>query len=71
MVCAVFLCLLWNMASFSVMEDEDFDGMFLTQRSSADNVVSLEENVDLEVLKDPQYSDISDDEQDSIEERMR
>ena len=59
------------MANFNIYEDDDYGGLFLTQQSSQDQVVSLEENGEFKTVKDDRYSDISDVEQDSIEEQMR
>ena len=60
-----------EMANFSLMEDDDYGDIFITQSSSVRNIVSLEENDAGEVLKDPKYSDISDDENNAMEVRIR
>ena len=58
------------MANFSLMEEDDYDSIFLTQQCS-NNVVSLEESGDFKTVHNSEYSDISDDEQDDMEKRMR
>ena len=66
-----------KMANFSVFEDEDFEDIFLTQSSSGgDNsaIVSLEENEGFRSILDPNFSDISDVDDDSerkLERRLR
>ena len=50
------------MATFSVMEDDNFDGMFLTLQSRND-VVSLEETSEFKTVHNSDYSDISDEEE--------
>ena len=54
-----------------MLDDDDYGDIFITQEPSASNVVSLEENNDFQLVKNPQYSDISDVEDDPIEERIR
>ena len=46
------------------MSDEDYGDMFITQTPCEDNVVSLEEGGANRVIKQHQYSDISDFEED-------
>ena len=58
------------MANFDMSEDEDYSNMFITQESNS-HTVSLEENEEFKTVLDPKYSDISDDEQDQMEGRMR
>ena len=61
------------MANFSVWDDEDdYGGLFITQSSSLDNCVSLEEDNEGEFVsvRDPQYSDISDVEEESKGEKQ-
>ena len=58
------------MANFSILDDNEYGDLFLTQKSS-ENVVSLEENMDYKTVHNSDYSDISDTEQDCMEEGMR
>ena len=67
----VFNTNITKMANFSLMDDDDYEGLFITQEPSSSNVVSLEDNEDYKTIKDPQYSDISDDETDCMERRLR
>ena len=53
------------------MMDDDYGDIFITQSSSSDNVVSLEENNEYRTVKDEKYSDISDFEDDAFEDRLR
>ena len=71
MLCLVVSCFIGIMASFNLMEDDDFGSMFLTQQSTMDNVVSLEEEGGFRTVFDEKYSDVSDFEEDSMEERLR
>ena len=63
------------MANFSMFEDDDFGDLFITQTprsEGSNNVVSLEEIDGFKSVKDPQYSDISDvDEDEAMERRLR
>ena len=53
--------------------DEDYGDMFITQPAPSDNCVSLEEDGENEfkTVKDPQYSDISEDEESARDSRLR
>ena len=55
--------------------DDDFGQLFITQESNKDTCVSLEEdnedNVNYKTVMDPQYSDISDFEDEAREKRLR
>ena len=51
-------------------DDEDYSAMFITQESNSKEV-SLEDNDGFKAILDLQYSDISDDEQDQMEDWMR
>ena len=64
------LCFNWNMVNFDMWEEDDFGDLFITQESKGD-VVSLEENGEFKTVLDPQYSDISNDEEGGVERRMR
>ena len=55
------------MATFNVLDEDDYGDIFITQEPSDSNIVSLEDNS----LMDAKYSDISDFEEDPIEERLR
>ena len=59
------------MASFDDFGDEMYDDMFLTQHSNAGALVSLEDNEEFRTVNDPKYSDISDEETDQMEGRLR
>ena len=61
------------MADYYEFEDDDFGDMFITQSAPSDNCVSLEEDGEnvFKSVKDPQYSDISDDEETERERRLR
>ena len=58
------------MATFEGSEDE-YDNIFITQESKHDNVVSLEDNDGFKSVLDSKYSDISDDEDNAMEKRLR
>ena len=58
------------MANFSIVDDEEYDDIFLTQTPS-NTVVSLEDPGEFITVHNLDYSDISDDEQDRLEERLR
>ena len=69
-VWGVFIC--YEMANFSMFDEEDYGDLFITQSSFSskdENVVSLEENDGFKSVLDPKYSDISDFEDDSASER--
>ena len=75
-VCSSFYvtleCFSRKMANFSVMDDEEYCDMFLTQSSSKMELVSLEEKEEENVFKSADYSDISDAEEDkTLEQRLR
>ena len=59
------------MASFDLLDDDDFSEIFLTQRSNHKDYVSLEEDGNFQQVHDPQYSDISDCEEQEREIRLR
>ena len=59
------------MAIFDMMDDDDFEGIFLTQMSGTNKLVSLEEECDYKTVHDPKYSDISDDEEKQTEMNLR
>ena len=59
------------MEDFEMFEDDEFDSIFVTQSSSSDKTVSLEENSEEKVIRSDEYSDISDDEGDGLERRLR
>ena len=66
-----FLCKkLWIMEDFDMMDD-DYGDLFITQSSSSDNLVSLEDNNDYRTVKDEKYSDISDFEDDVFDDKLR
>ena len=69
-VCEFCVATIGIMANFSLLDDDDYGDLFLTQRSSQ-NAVSLEENMEFKTVHNSDYSDISDTEQDCLEERMR
>ena len=54
-----------------MFEDDSYGNLFITQESKSQEIVSLEENNEFCDVLDPKYSDISDDEQDLMEEQMR
>ena len=62
------------MATFDVLDD-NFEDIFLTQNSKDTNYVSLEEEgnmpVEYNTVKVPEYSDISDFEDDAFEDKIR
>ena len=58
------------MATFSMFDDEDYGDLFITQEPS-DRVVSLEDSDAYKTVKDPQFSDILDDEKDGMLQRIR
>ena len=62
------------MATFNLL-DEDYADIFLTQKDNSDACVSLEEDGDVkspfQSVLDPQYSDISDFEDNEIDEKFR
>ena len=51
--------------------DDDFGDMFITQSSNNGNVVSLEDNDEEKGIPEAHYSDISDFEDDAMENRLR
>ena len=58
------------MATFSLLdEDDDCQGFFITQQSK-DNIVSLQDNGEFKMVHDPNYSDISDGDED-LEKQLR
>ena len=59
------------MEDFEVFEDDEFYTIFVTQSSSNKNMVSLEENMEEISSKSQEYSDVSDAEEDVLEERLR
>ena len=67
-----FSCYIYiaDMATFEGSEDE-YDNIFITQESKHDNVVSLEDNDGFKSVLDSKYSDISDDEDNAMEKRLR
>ena len=73
--CLVMLCFLFNiMASFDILDDDDYGDMFITQTPRQERI-SLEDNRDDNcvdsVIYDHKYSDISDNEEDTIEKWIR
>ena len=52
------------------MDDDDYQGMFITQESKVDNIVSLEENNEFVTVRDDEYSDVSDFEDDGLKRRI-
>ena len=54
-----------------MIEDEEYDAIFVTQSSNSGNSISLEDNSDEKVNRSDQYSDISEDEGDGLEKRLR
>ena len=59
------------MANFSLMDDEDYENLFITQEPKG-NIVSLEENDANSSVFEAKYSDISDaEEDDAIDRRLR
>ena len=71
LVSSIFLCVFRVMATFSVLDDDDYGNIFITQEARSDNVVSLEESSNFKSVLDAKYSDILDFEEDPIDERMR
>ena len=61
------------MANFEIIEDEEYDKLFLTQEWNNSGIVSLEESDEFRSVLDPKYSDISedDDEEEAMFEHMR
>ena len=59
------------MASFSGLDDDDFNEIFLTQSCESKRLVSLEESDYKEPILDPKYLDISDAEDDQMETSLR
>ena len=59
------------MANFDMFEDDSYGNLFITQESKSQEIVSLGENNEFCDVLDPKYSDISDDEQDLMEQQMR
>ena len=65
------------MGDFSDFEDDmDYQGIFLTQSSAEKNFVSLEEDAEVmdegfRVVKDPQYLDVSDFEEEKQNDAIR
>ena len=59
------------MANFEIYGEEDYGSLFLTQSSGSGNVVSLEENYGDKVVKSDKYSDISEDEGEELDKRLR
>ena len=53
------------------MERKIIGSLFLTQSSGSGNVVSLEENYGDKVVKSDKYSDISEDEGEELDKRLR
>ena len=51
--------------------DEEFESMFITQTPNKDYEVSLEDDDVFKSVMDPQYSDISDPEEEHMERRLR
>ena len=75
MFCGIFSVLYVGiMASFELFDDEDgYGDMFITQTPRQDTV-SLEENGEINEFRtvlDEKYSDISDEESDGLERRLR
>ena len=63
-----------KMEYFSVFDEDDYGDLFITQSNHMEECVSLEENdncVEFKSVKDPQYSDISDAEEEAREQRLR
>ena len=59
------------MANFNMMDEDDFEGIFLTQESRRNLCVSLEEDMEFKSVHNPEYSDISDCEEEKRYERLR
>ena len=73
-LCRILCEIALEMASFCEFEEyeeDEFVNIFLTQKSDMDKVISLEEKSVLEPLKDPNYSDISDFEDEGLERQLR
>ena len=60
-----------EMEDLSDFEDDNYGGMFITQSSNEDRVVSLEDADGNKCILDPKYSDISDAEEEAMEKRLR
>ena len=58
------------MANFSLLDDDDYEDLFITQEAMP-NVVSLEENDGNNSLLGMKYSDISDAEEDEMGKCLR
>ena len=66
----VFLINFMDMEDYEMLEDDEFDAIFVTQSSGSDKVVSLEETHGENWIQSQKYSDISDSE-DEMETRLR
>ena len=74
------VCDLWHLQYLFVsplimdnfdMLDDDYRDMFITQTPRQQSVVSLEEETGYKTVKSPNFSDISDFEDDSVERKIR
>ena len=59
------------MANFNISDDDDFADIFLTQSSSGNSSVSLENDMEFKSVLDPQYSDISDVDEEENGDKIR
>ena len=59
------------MANFDMYDDDNFEGLFLTQQGRSDKMVSLEEEGEFRTVLSPNYSDISEDETEERGKRLR
>ena len=64
-------CLKRKMASFDMIDEDDFSDIFVTQQPREDYVVSLEENSEFVSVRDPNYSDVSEEETEQIDRWLR
>ena len=58
---------------FNFLEDDDYGDMFITQSTHSDKPVSLDDDMEVgfKSVRDPQYLDISEDEDTEHEWRLR
>ena len=58
---------------FDFNDDEEYRNMFITQSAPSDSCVSLEEDgeIGFKTVKDPNYSNISEDEETERDNRLR
>ena len=59
------------MANFDMFDDDDYGDIFITQESRNSGIVSLEDNDEFKSVLDPKYSDISEDEDDGFDGRLK